>query len=390
MSIPDGERRARIAHLTSVHARTDSRVFNKQCRSLAKARYDVTLVVADGLGDAEFEHGLQVVDVGRPTGRLRRMVTTTRRVFSRAIELDADLYQLHDPELLPIGLWLKRRGKKVIFDSHEDVPKQILGKAYLPMPLLRLIAGIFAPFEAWAVGKFDAVIGATPSITAKFRPLAQRVANVNNFPLLDELRPEGDRGGQKRPQVCYVGGISEARGILTLVDALSKTDSHARLELAGTFSEAAVRATAHAMPGWPLVDERGYCNRTEVADILARSIAGVVVLAPVPNHVESLPVKMFEYMSAGLPVIASNFEMWLEIIEGTECGLCVDPFDSEAVASAIDRLVKDPVLAERMGRNGRKAAEERYNWTAEEPALFSLYQAVLEQGGCGLSPQPES
>lgn len=378
MAVTDAGKRTRVVHLTSVHARTDSRVFNKQCRSLAKAGYEVTLVVADGLGNAEFEQGLTIVDVGRPTGRLDRMMNSTRRVFDRAVQLDADLYQFHDPELLPVGLRLKRLGKRVIFDSHEDVPKQILGKTYLAAPVRYVIAGAFSRYEAWTVRKLDAVIGATPSITAKFQPLARRAVNVNNYPLLDELRNDTGWGGKRR-EVCYVGGISRERGILPLIEALSQTTTGATLNLIGEFSEPEVEAEAKALPGWEKVNAFGFLDRGRVRDILAVSVAGVVTMEPLPNHIDAQPNKMFEYMSAGIPVIASDFPLWREIIEGAGCGLCVDPVDPEAVAAAIDKLVNNPAMAEEMGRNGRKAVDERYNWVAEESVLFALYQSVLAQ-----------
>lgn len=376
MSTPDGAAEQHVAHLTSVHRRTDSRVFNKQCRSLAQAGYRVTLVVADGLGNAQFGDKLRVVDVGAPPNRLSRMIWTTKKVFERAVELDANLYQLHDPELLPIGLKLKRMGKRVIFDSHEDVPKQILGKTYLPQIVLRVIASVFRPFEAWAVGSFDAVIGATPSITEKFRPLTRLVANVNNYPLLGELRSDTE-WSEKRKQVCYVGGISAERGILLMIDALERTSTGANLELAGPFPDSKLKSIAAAKAGWVKVDYRGYCDREEVKQILARSAAGMVVMAPVPNHIDAQPNKLFEYMSAGIPVIASDFPLWREIVVGLDCGLCVDPLNAQEIAAAIDEIVLDSERAAKMGRNGQEAVHKVFNWAVEERKLVQLYRELL-------------
>lgn len=130
------------------------------------------------------------------------------------------------------------------------------------------------------------------------------------------------------------------------------------------------------MTGWARVDELGFLTRAEIRMIFGRSMAGLVTLHPTPACLGSFPVKKFEYMAAGLPVIASNFPLWREI-EGNECGVCVDPFDPVAIAAAIDRLVDDSDLARRMGENGRRAVHERYNWGVEEKKLLALYGKLL-------------
>jgi glycosyltransferase involved in cell wall biosynthesis len=333
-------------------------------------------VVADGRGD-EWRDGVRILDAGKPRGRLSRMLWATRRVLELARQLDADVYQLHDPELLPAGLRLHRLGKQVVFDAHEDVPTQLLNKPYLGSATTRLLSRGYALYERYACRRLDGLLAATPHIGARLASLNRRTVDINNFPLSQEF--DADGAWEERTRVCYVGSISAIRGIRELVSACALLRSPARLALAGDFAEPALEAEVATLPGWERIDPLGHLDRRGVAQVMRRSFAGLVTLLPTPSYRESLPVKMFEYMAAGIPVIASDFPLWRGIVEDSDCGLCVDPRDPLAIAAAIDRLAADPALAQRLGANGRRAVAQKYSWNREAEKLTRFYASLLSE-----------
>lgn len=369
MSLP------RIAHVTTAHPRHDIRIFRKECVSLARAGYEVVQVVGDGLGEA-VEQGVRTVDIGaKPPGRIARMREQPARALRALRALQPALVHLHDPELLPVGVALAREGFRVVYDAHEDVPRQLLTKQWIPAPLRRPLGALFEVYENRQVRQLRAVVGATPHITARFAQVARHAVNVCNYPFLDELAPPA----QPRPRealVCYVGGIFRTRGAFTMVRALQHLPD-VRLLLAGKFEDSATEAALRAEPGWAQVDYLGVIGREAVREVMARSRAGLVTLLPLPSYLDSLPIKMFEYMSAELPVIASNFPAWRDIVEAHGCGLCVDPTDPAAIAHAIRSLVDDEPCVARMGEAGRAAVHTHYHWPRAEAELLQLYRELL-------------
>jgi hypothetical protein len=365
----------RIVHLTTVHPRDDIRIFHKECVSLARAGYEVVQVVGDGLGDAVVK-GVRIVDIGAPpSGRLQRMRLQPRRALEAVLRLQPALVHFHDPELLPVGVKLMRRGIKAVYDAHEDVPRQILTKQWIPSALRRPLSWAFERYENAQVKRLAGVVAATPHIAERFASLARWLANVSNFPFLDELAP-ASVAVPRENKVCYVGGITRTRGAHEMLRALALVPG-VRMLLCGKFEDAALEAELRAAPGWPQVDYLGQVGRDQVRDVMARSFAGLVTLQPMPSYLDSLPIKMFEYMSAELPVIASSFPLWRGIVETHGCGVCVSPVDPAAIADAIRGLRDTPERVRVMGAAGNRAVHEVFNWPQAERELLAFYATLL-------------
>lgn len=363
-----------ICHLTSVHPYRDTRIFVKECMSLVNHGFKVHLVAPDATNN--HHDNIQLHGLPKTKGnRLHRMTITVREVYKKAIEIDADVYHFHDPELIPVGLLLIKRNKKVIYDVHEDVPRQILSKRWIPKILRSTIAKFVEMVENYAVKKFSGIITATPHISDRFQSLNQNVIDIKNYPILNEFRNDSRRQEVKDMAVAYVGAITRIRGIYEMVDAIGRTNY--KLFLGGRFDNQEDRMNLMQTNAWGNVIELGHLRRPEISEVLSKSMAGLVVLHPTVNYVDALPVKMFEYMAAGLPVISSNFPLWKEIIEGNQCGICVDPLNTVEIKDAIEWIMNHPDEARVMGENGRRAVENKYNWDHESKKLIDFYKSIV-------------
>lgn len=370
----------KVCHLTSVHPAEDIRILIKECQTLRDGGHEVVLVVANE-PSRDF-NGVAIVGVPSPAGnRLLRMVKSPAKVYKAALKQDADVYHFHDSELIPVGLLLKRKGKKVIYDVHEDLPEQVLSKHWIPKVFRKTISKMVKWAEKYAAKRFDAIVTATPTISKRFNTYNSNTETVHNFPILSELitGTELDRKNNGENNIIYIGGITVLRGIKESVRALEKVndaDNKVTLFLAGRFSPEGLKAEIEQYPGWRHVRYLGWLDRDGVKKYLSESKLGLVILHPEPRYVVSYPIKLFEYMSAGIPVIASRFPLWESIVKEEDCGICVDPLNPEEIAEAIKQLLSDPARSRRMGENGRKAVERKYNWENEGETLLKLYSEL--------------
>ena len=363
----------RICHITSLHPANDVRIFHKECVSLAK-QYEVYMIAPNIEDDTLRE--VHRVGVSLPTGRLKRLFHL-KKVLKKALEIDAAIYHLHDPELLFLGPKLRRKGKKVIFDSHEDVPMQILTKEYLPHWSRKFLSRIYAQYEKRLMKCYDALVTVTPSILERIARINKRSVMVTNYPEYKELPSRVPHTDNTR-YICFAGGVDERYMHEYVIQSLQYTS--ARYLLAGPCFIPSYFKKLQALPSWDRVDYQGILPPEKMIDLYTRADVGIVLLDYSPNvgyRKGTLGVlKLFEYMMAGIPVVATDLELWKEIIEGNNCGICIDPHDVHAIADAVNWLIDNPEKARQMGKNGHRAVKEKYNWTTQEQVLFDLYKTL--------------
>lgn len=366
----------KIVHLTSAHSPFDIRIFHRECKSLAAAGYEVVLIAPHPCN--EDRHGIGIRGFQRK-GRLARFTLSEWQILKKALSERADVYHFHDPDLVFVGLILRALGKNVIYDAHESLPKDILSKHYLPRGLRPVVANVAGSVELWAGRWFSGIVSATPAIASRLARINKNTITAQNFPTVHEFS-SSHSADRRRPLLAYAGGLAARRGIAEMVRAIGMLSAgrEAILELAGEFETPSDYRIVESLPGWSRVRLRGILKREEVRELLNTASIGLVLYQPLPNHYEAGPHKLFEYMAAGIPMIASDFPLWRRIIEEAKCGILVDPTQPAAIAEAIEYLLSHPDEAARMGECGRNAFQRRYNWEGEEKKLLELYASILE------------
>ena len=367
----------KVCILTTVHPPFDTRIFYKQAKTLVEGGYEVCLIAqhkrTERVGD------VNICALPSPANRLQRMVGLGWKAFRLACRQKADVYHFHDPELLVVGLLLKLlTPAKVIYDVHEDYPSLVRARTRLPALLSKVASLIIDCTERLCARCFDQVITVTDKIRARFP--ADRTILIRNYPRLDWITPS--RKFESADDTCtlvYVGGLAAARGVLEMIEALEHVHAEIpfQLKLAGRFVSSAFEGQVRSLDGFRFVDYLGVLPYAEVARLLVSADIGLLLYRPTPNLMNAWPNKLFEYMAAGLPVVASDFPVWTEIIGPAQCGLTVDPRNPHEIANAISRLIDDARGRQLMGENGYRAHRTSYNWESEGKRLLKTYERLL-------------
>lgn len=366
----------KVVHLTSVHPAFDIRIFHKECRTLSRAGYEVVLIAPHDRD--QIVEGIRVRAVRKPKSRRERMTHTAWEIIKAALKEDADLYQFHDPELLPWAKLLQVLGKKVVFDMHENYPKTMLTKPWVHPKLRRFLFRLYGIAEYLLLMKTPVIY--VENSYPKYSHLGP-FATVQNMPMINEMTHIRETK-YSIPTIGYIGCVSSERGTLTILKSLQMLKERGITvhwecigDLDNNHEVDVLRfIQQHHLEG---IRIRGYLPPIEGWRIISRCHVGVAVLLPLANYVESYPTKMFEYMALGLPILVSNFPLYREVVERYRCGLTVDPEKPEELANAIRWFLQYPEESEKMGLRGMEATMSVFKWETEAKKLLGLYESLL-------------
>lgn len=375
----------KVCHIISAFNRYDTRIFVKQCHALTEVGYKVVLLVND-LEPDEIVDNIQIISCNyNYKNRLKRIIISSKLFLQKAIEIDADIYQIHDPELLPLGLKLIKMGKNVVYDAHEDFPAQILEKKWIPL-LIRKPLSIIANFYFKKnLNKFDFILSVTPHIVEKLKESTSKVELITNYPIiksdsisnLSTLEDYSKRGNK----LIYAGTIYDYSHQEDVINAIENIENTFLL-LVGTVTEK-YKALLSKQTSWDKVILKNRVDKNELVKLFSESIIGLAIYDYLPNLGYKKGTlgsnKLFEYMEAGLPVICTDYELWKEIIDKYKCGIYVNPHNIDEIREAILYLINNKEKAYEMGQNGRKAVLEHYNWDTQKEIYLRLYKDLSNE-----------
>lgn len=360
--------------ITTVHGPFDDRIFHKEGKSLADAGFDVTVIAPHN--KKETVSGIHIVPLSGTKNRLVRFFLAVVKTYFVAVRTGADIYHIHDPELLFTGFMLKLLNHKIIiYDVHEDYGKKILSKHWINKKFRPILSTILTVLERSISKFFDCLFLADANMITNFKTGNMEV--IGNYPPLDFMtaRPKANRPGVK---IIYIGGVDQDRGSTVMIEMMQYLKNYnVELHVAGPLSNRCAPGLFTAVES---IKYHGSVPWRNVSKLLADADIGLLLLQPTPSYVNCSGggiIKLFEYMLMGLPVIVSDFPGLRKFIAETECGICVDPTNPGKVAEAARFLYENPQTRIEMGEKGRAAVKSKYNWENETGKLIKAYRRAL-------------
>ena len=373
----------RVCHVCSGHSEDDGRVFHRECVTLAEAGYEVHLIARSARHEAHSNRAVSIHPLPDPKSRQERLARRWS-VARMAASLCPDLYHVHEPEL--IGPVLAVAGPHpVIWDVHESYLDVLMDRHWIPKWARPVVRTAWDIRERQLVRRCAGVVVATDLIAPRYRAIHDKVLVVANFPILSEP-PCAVPPSNRAPSCVFTGTIAPNRGILQVIQALAvlkRRGTVVMLHLAGKESiKGFIDRLIVESDSLGIRDQviyHGFLSKAQTLELQGKASIGLVPHLPgYGNNLAAWPVKMFEFMAMGLPLVYSNIPNHLEITRGLEVGIAVDPTQPGLFADAIERLVRSPEAARAMGEAGRRAVRERFNWDVERARLLGIYDEILK------------
>jgi len=378
-------RKKRVCLMTSAHPAYDTRVFQKEARTLSSAGYEVHLIAPHSR--EEVTYGIHIIPVTQGAGRLSR-IFVAQRMLLIALRLRADVYHIHDPELLPVAWLLKIiKGVPVIYDCHEYYADSVLTREWVPKIMRSFTSLVTEKVEKTIAGKLTAVVTVNEDMRRRFTYRGVHTIAVHNYPILSRVECPVEAETEPSAVLLYLGLMDKSRGLEIVTAALSLLREQGimlRCYLVGKVDTSGVSSRSLA-----LMDQykrKGYLHLTgqipyeDVEAFIRLATVCWIPWQPTPNNIKGLPTKLFEYMACGKPVVASNFGYIGQVVASAGCGMLVSADDPSEHAAAIVELMRDDVLRQKYARNGRAAVEARYSWQSQGNALIDLYERIVGPG----------
>lgn len=371
--------KTRILHLTTVHTRTDTRIRYKQIETLSDLYPNqVILVVQDGNGDEDVNQRYKIHDIGRrPKSRFLRAVIGSMKILFVTLKLRPTIVHFHDPELIPFAMLLRLFGLKIIYDVHEDLPKQILSKDYIkPIYLRKIVSGLASVIEAVAGILFSRIIVTTTKIEDRFPK--HKTALVRNYPKLEILSANGI-GKKSRTHfvISYAGSLTKSRGIIDLVNAMEFLPDTYKMQFLGSFQPPRLEGECKALEGWQKCEYLGRVPHSQIGEYISSAHLGVQMMHDIPNYTGGIATKIFEYLAVGVPTLMSDTPERRSNYHSLT--LFAEPANPEDIASKIRYIRNNYTNVLEQAKINQAFVLEKMTWKNEGQKLADVYAELLKK-----------
>lgn len=376
----------KICMLSFNHAPADSRIYFKEALSLAK-QYRSISIVAPNIEDTTDRTGrVSFIGFQKPPGR-RGLAIGLKNIAAAALALDADVYHIHDFQVNYILRFLRSRcpQARFIYDVHEHYPDMFRDFAPRLSVARRIRIALLDRLELSWAKRYDLILTADHAIKSRFQGVGRNISVIYNYTDY-EIRSSTVQMKEWRRRefdLVYCGSIARARGAMVVLQAICllkpRFPKIRMLFLGPTYESALEQEMKEFVKAQGLVENvtfHGLVLHNEVRSLLEQCRIGLVPLLPIPKYKKNIPMKQFEYMAVGLPIVGSDLPPIADYLRPERTGVLVDPGKPQPLADAIEHLFDDPDEAIEMGNRGIAAAQERYHWRFMGEKLLSHYREL--------------